>query len=202
MNIEALTGSDVTSAASVLGRAFRDNPAMVGMLRAPTDAERERLLVPCMDGFVASVLRYGTGELVKDAGRIVAVSLFYRPGAFPPPLFATVIEARGPLRAGFANAVRIARVDHEVRKRHPHYPHYYLWFLGVEPERQGQGIGSILLRSLAAKADAVGAPCYLETDKPTSVKLYERHGFVVGHTEPLPPIDVPLWFMKRPAATK
>jgi GNAT superfamily N-acetyltransferase len=175
---------------------------MVGMLRAPTDADRERLLVPCMDGFVASVLRYGTGELLKDGGRVVAVSLFFRPGAYPPPLFATVIQAKGPLRTGMANAIRIARVDHEMRKRHPHYPHYYLWILGVEPERQGQGLGSTLLRSLRAQADGDGLPCYLETDKPSSVKLYESHGFVVERSEPLPPIDVPMWFMKRPAATK
>ncbi len=175
---------------------------MVGMLRAPSDAERERLLVPCMDGFVASVLRYGTGELVKDGDHVLAVSLFFRPGAFPPPLFATVIQAKGPLRTGFANAIRIARVDHEMRRRHPHYRHYYLWFLGVEPERQGQGLGSMLLRSLAVQADRDDMPCYLETDKPTSVKLYERHGFVVERSEPLPPIDVPMWFMKRSPATK
>jgi ribosomal protein S18 acetylase RimI-like enzyme len=199
MHIEALTSADAAAAASVLTRAFRDNPAMVAMLRAPTDAARERLLGPCMDGFVASVLRYGTGELVKDEGRIVAVSLFFLPGTFPPPLFATVIQARGPIRAGVANAIRIARVDQAMRKRHPHYQHYYLWFLGVEPERQGRGLGSMLLRSLGARADGESAPCYLETDKLTSVKLYERHGFVVENTEPLPPLDVPFWFMKRPA---
>jgi len=199
MNIEPLTGGDLGAAASVLARAFRDNPAMVEMLRAKNDADRERVLLPCMDGFAASVIRYGTAEIVKDAGQVVAVSLFFPPGAFPPPAFATVMQAKGPIRAGVGNAIRIARVDYEMRKRHPHYPHYYLWFLGVERTRQGQGLGSMLLRSLNARADADRVACYLETDKPTSVKLYEHHGYAVEHTEPLPPIDVPLWFMKRPA---
>jgi ribosomal protein S18 acetylase RimI-like enzyme len=84
-----------------------------------------------------------------------------------------------------------------MRKRHPHYRHWYLWFLGVEPERQGQGLGSKLLRSLSAKAEADAVACYLETDTASNVKIYERHGYEVQSEEVLPPGNVRFWFMKR-----
>ena len=104
----------------------------------------------------------------------------------------------GPLRAGLSRSLRFLRVDIEMKRRHLRAPHWYLWILGVEPELQGQGLGSELLRSLRARSEADGAPCYLETDKPTSVKLYEKHGFQVTSEETLPKVPVHLWFMKTP----
>jgi ribosomal protein S18 acetylase RimI-like enzyme len=199
-SVEPLGEADLEASARVLASAFRDNPAMVAMIPRPTDEERERVLVPCMRGFAASVLRYGVAEVVKESGQVVAVSLAFRPGEFPPPFYATVMQAGGPIRAGLRAALRIARVDHEMRKRHPHYRHWYLWFLGVARERQGRGLGSLLLRSLSLKADADQVASYLETDKPTSVKLYERHGYRVDAEEPLPPLGFQLWFMRRAEA--
>src|SRR5258706_6806065 len=138
-----------------------------------------------MRGFVAAVIRYGVAEIGRDNGAVVAVSLSFRPGEFPPPFYATVMQSGGPIRAGLRAALRIARVDHEMRKRHPHYRHWYLWFLGVASDRQGRGLGSTLLRALSDRADADGVPCYLETDKASSVKLYERHGYRVESEGPL-----------------
>lgn len=196
--VEPLEPSEARAAAAVLARAFRDNPGMIAVLSGQTEESRLRLLEPCMLGFVRSMLRYGAAEVVKEEGAIVAVALSFRPGEFPPPFFATVIQARGPIGAGLGAALRFARIDHEMRKRHPHYRHWYLWFLGVEPACQGQGLGSVLLRSLSGKAEADGVPCYLETDKPSSVKIYERHGYRVEAEEVLPGVALRLWFMKRP----
>jgi ribosomal protein S18 acetylase RimI-like enzyme len=64
---------------------------------------------------------------------------------------------------------------------HPHEPHWYLPLLGVDPTRQGQGIGSALLQHAAALCDRAGQLAYLESSNPANVPLYERHGFeVVG----------------------
>jgi len=199
--VTPLDPSEVPAVAGVLARAFRDNPGMLALLPEQTPETRLRLLGPCMEGFAASVIRYGVVEVVRDggqSGKIVAASLSFAPGKFPPPFYATVIQAKGPLRAGLGAALRAARVDHEMRKRHPHDPHWYLWFLGVEPDRQGQGLGSVLLRSLSAKAEADRVPCYLETDKPSSVKIYERHGYRVEAEDVLPGVDLRLWYMRRP----
>jgi GNAT superfamily N-acetyltransferase len=201
IRVHPLERSHRDEAAGVLARAFRDNPGFVALLKGDSPEGRLRFLGPCMVGFVESILRYGAGEVVKDGDRIVAVSLSFAPDRFPPPFWATVVQARGPIRAGLARTLRFVRIDHEMRKRHPPYRHWYLWFLGVEPERQGQGLGSKLLRSLSAKAEANGVACYLETDTPTNLKIYGQHGYLVESEEVLLPrtVDLRMWFMRRPA---
>jgi ribosomal protein S18 acetylase RimI-like enzyme len=195
--LRRLDASDVEAAAGVLARAFRDNPGMLALLPDDSPDARVGLLERGMKGFVRAVSRFGVAEAVADEGRIRAVSLSLGPGGFPPPLRAELMMAPGIIRAGLRCALRFARLDGEMRKRHPHYPHWYLWMLGVEPSEQGKGLGSELLRVLSARAGADRVPCYLETDRQTSVRLYEKHGYVVQKEEVLP-FDLKLWFMKRP----
>jgi ribosomal protein S18 acetylase RimI-like enzyme len=197
LRLELLKHSDVSIAADVLAAAFRDNPGILAVLPGLDETTRLRLLTPCMVGFTKSVLRYGVVEIARDDAELVGVSLLFRPGEYPAPFFATVMQAPGPILAGLGTALRCIRADYEMRKRHPHYRHWYLWMLGVSPERQGQGVGSALLKALSARAEADRVPCYLETDKASSVKIYERHGYRVEAEEVLPKIDLRLWFMQR-----
>lgn len=76
-------------------------------------------------------------------------------------------------------------------------PHWYLLILGVEPERQGQGIGSALIAPNLARADAEGLPCYLETAKEPNVMFYRRHGFEVRDEENIPGGGPKVWMMVR-----
>ncbi|GAB3708120.1 ribosomal protein S18-alanine N-acetyltransferase [Amycolatopsis oliviviridis] len=51
--------------------------------------------------------------------------------------------------------------------------------IGVDPGHQREGIGTILLKALLARADELAAPVFLEvrTDNDAAITLYERHGF-------------------------
>ena len=53
--------------------------------------------------------------------------------------------------------------------------------IGVDPARQGRGIGRTLLRGLLAAADALHATVFLEvrTDNEAARTLYESEGFAV-----------------------
>ncbi|MDQ0466581.1 ribosomal protein S18 acetylase RimI-like enzyme [Caulobacter ginsengisoli] len=70
-----------------------------------------------------------------------------------------------------------AQIGAEMRTFHPHEPHWYLSMLGVDPARQGRGLGSALLKAGLARCDADGLPAYLESSNPKNVPLYERFGF-------------------------
>lgn len=65
----------------------------------------------------------------------------------------------------------------QMDKFHPKYPHWYLPMIGVEPGRQGSGVGSALLQHSLANCDADGLPAYLESSNPKNISLYERFGF-------------------------
>jgi ribosomal protein S18 acetylase RimI-like enzyme len=77
---------------------------------------------------------------------------------------------------------------------HPHEPHWYLPLIGVDPTRQGQGVGAALLRHALARIDAEGQPAYLESSNPRNIGLYRRHGFEpigtiqVGGSPPIVPM--------------
>ena len=196
MTIAALDASDLPAAARVLTRAFRDNPGMLAILRGDPPELRERLLEPCMVGFTRAALRWGVAEVARLDGEIRGVSLSFLPGEFPPPFWSMFVMARGPLLAGPRRALRFARVDHTQRQNHPRDRHAYLWFLAVDPAAQGRGLGSALLESLARKAAAERVQCYLETDKASLVRLYERHGYAVKGETWVRGLDLRLWLMR------
>lgn len=60
---------------------------------------------------------------------------------------------------------------------HPTETHWYLPLLGVDPTRQGQGLGSALLKHTLDRIDADHLPAYLESSNPRNVSLYIRYGF-------------------------
>ena len=55
----------------------------------------------------------------------------------------------------------------------------YFGLLSVDPPRQGQGVGGMLISDVLGRADTERLPVYLETLKARNVPFYEKHGFVV-----------------------
>ncbi len=85
------------------------------------------------------------------------------------------------------------------RRRHHHcpQPHFYLSALGVEPARQGQGIGTALMRPVLDRCDAQAIPAYLETAGARNMPLYERSGFKVVEELTLSRAAIRGWLMLR-----
>jgi GNAT superfamily N-acetyltransferase len=90
----------------------------------------------------------------------------------------------------------ITKMEH----RHLREPHYYIPYVGVAPQAQGKGLGSVLLHATFDRCDRDGLPAYLEATSRRNVALYERLGFEhVGEfnlgSSP------PLWPMRRRPGT-
>jgi ribosomal protein S18 acetylase RimI-like enzyme len=151
-----------------------------------------------MRGFVEATLIAGRAHLVRDDGRIGGAMLAYGPSRYPPRMAAMAWLAYGPISGGPRTAYRYALADAYLRRLHPRAAHWYLFVLGVDPELQGRGLGGCLLRTLSDQANRDGVPCYLETDKASSVRLYERHGFEVERDQTEPRLGVRFWTMTRP----
>lgn len=112
-------------------------------------------------------------------------------------------EAIGPAPPGAEDGILGGHADHHaafwgwVEEHEPREPLRYLSHIGVAPERQGEGLGSALMRDGLARADREGIPTWLETSKATNVGYYEGFGFRTVVDEDAPGEGPHIWFMRR-----
>ncbi len=136
-------------------------------------------------------LEHGAGFITEDDA---AAALWLPPGIEPDletmlGLLASAPPEKLPV---------VAEVGEQIRSFHPQEPHWYLAAVGVDPARQGEGLGSALIKAGLRLCDEQGLPAYLESSNPRNVPLYERHGFeVIGLVQPAD--YPPLYPMLRPA---
>lgn len=97
---------------------------------------------------------------------------------------------------GLSRVVTIMKRETLIKKNHPKEPFCYLWFIGVDPEDQGNGIGSKMLKSLIERFDQADRPIYLETSVETNLSWYKKVGFeVYGELS----FSYKLYLLRRPA---
>lgn len=194
------TAADIPHLAGVLARAFATDP-FAGFLARPGEhpAERQKRATAGWAG----LLRYNSDRLsdtYTTADR-AGVALWLPPGRQNPPLADRLRIIPSVVRwLGLRRLPTIGRVLDTMERRHRVHmpePHFYLLALGVDPARQGQGIGSALMQPVLDRCDRDHTPAYLETARERNLPLYERHGFRVVEELTLPGISVRGWLMRR-----
>lgn len=148
-------------------------PALAAAMAGPAFANGTAFVT---DEGTAAALWIGPG-VERDAAAMGAVA-----ERFMDP------ERRVAISAAFA----------QTAAYHPHAPHWYLPMIGVDPGRQGEGLGSRLLSHALERVDADRLPAFLESSNIRNVPLYERYGFeVMGVIDT--GLTPPLYPMLRPA---
>ena len=186
------TKADVPALASLLARAFFDDP--ISEFLFPSSSRRLR----AMNRF----FKIEVGSLYLPRGEIWTtetldgVAIWATPGKNRPvPLALFNLISMVPYVIG--HPMRNARVLSLLERKHPKEPHYYLATLGVDPQKQGTGIGGSLLGVTLSRCDETGTPAYLESSKERNVPLYARHGFEVVEVLDLPLGGPKVWLMWR-----
>ncbi|MCK9461192.1 MAG: GNAT family N-acetyltransferase [Proteobacteria bacterium] len=194
---------DAEQVARVLTDALWDLPSMrFAFEGVPEDAIRRRFRRG-LSSVTLGALSFGRVLAARADGEIQGAAIAYPPGAWPLPFFRWVRSGLGFLTIGPKPFVRLARYDGILSRLHPAQPHWYLYFLGVPPERQGRGLGRALFSRLAEIAAADRVPMCLETDKESNVGFYAANGCVVTATHDLQGIGgIRLWQMRsEPSST-
>jgi ribosomal protein S18 acetylase RimI-like enzyme len=194
--IKQLKPAALERASITLERAFASDPMFAWIF--PDSGQRSRSLrvlnrVPLRYG-----LRYGHVTESNDAravaiwippGRSITVSGMIRCGVLAVPF-----------GIGFRPFARLMGANDVMGKIHykcvPE-PHWYLLIIGVDPDLQGHGLGSALVKEGLTRADEAQCPCYLETSEERNVAFYERLGFAVVGTAALGKGGPPGWAMRR-----
>ncbi|MCD6287366.1 MAG: GNAT family N-acetyltransferase [Anaerolineae bacterium] len=186
-------------AAEMLAWAFQSDPLFVGLI--PQPLARHRALVKIFGGMVGYARHYGE---VLTTPEVRGVACWLPPGRteVTPWRIAhaglRLVWAALTVSQGRRKLLWTATQHTEaVHKRLMTVPHWYLWLLGVAPDRQGHGYGSALLRPILARADQEGTSCYLETQTERNVAFYRRRGFQVAEMGLMPGVDLPVWHMVR-----
>jgi len=96
---------------------------------------------------------------------------------------------------GISNVAKVARREERIHEHLPKTPFAHLWFVGVAPEAQGQGVGTKFLQEILNHYDQEQLPVYLETSTERNLPLYQRLGFEIYNTIDL---SFPLYQMRRP----
>jgi GNAT superfamily N-acetyltransferase len=84
-----------------------------------------------------------------------------------------------------------------IREAASSIPHWHLPFMGVDPARQGLGLGTLLLRAGLSRADQDGVECRLFTEQLRNGPFYQRYGFEIAVEEDVPDGGPHAWFMRR-----
>lgn len=190
-DVRVISRDDVPPVADLLARAFHDDPVVAWGIPDPA-----RRAVCSARAFAAILELYvPKGHVYADARRLSA-TLWAPPddGQVGPaaiarllPQLARVYGARLPLV--LAGLVR-------VQRHRPEQPHWYLAYLGTDPDHQGRGLAAAVLAPVLERCDRDQQPAYLEASKPELVPYYQRHGFEVVRQLRLP-AGPRLWCMWR-----
>lgn len=196
LTVRPAAAGDVKPLATVMARAFYDDPPFMWMLPdAGTRLTRNRRFFA---GLVrGEALAHGRVDVARLGGAVVGAAIWLPPGHWAP----TAAEQLRTL-PGFALAFgrRIgaaSELAQAMLRAHPHEPHWYLYAIGVDPARQGTGVASVLLRSRLDQCDRDRQSAYLEATKATSVPLYQHFGFEPTGSPELPTGAPPLTAMWR-----
>lgn len=153
---------------------------------------------PGCDGRLKSLIGYAIdicqtyGKIwVSEDGNACALVLF--PDRRKFSLRSVLWDLKLVIRVvGLANIFRVMRRESLIARQHFLTKSYYLWFIGVRPECQGQGIGSAFLSGLLADAEFLRRTVFLETSVERNVAWYRKFGLQVYHEQDM---GYPLFFM-------
>ncbi len=192
--------SDIPALARMLGRAFVNDPGFV-CFAGSADGRAERI-APLW----AALLRFGSNQLsdtyVDDELRGAALWTppAYDQGSVRDGLRMLPSTARMTGWRGLLRFLSAHEALHRLLAARVPEPSYYLSVLGVEPEHQGRGIGSALMRPVLERCDRDRLPATLQTFTERNLPLYRRNAFEVVAETTIRGTSVRAWLMRRDPA--
>lgn len=201
MDIEVgrIVRAEARAATAVAARAFFDDPLMNWL--QPDPLRQQRALPGFFAAPVHDCLAHGEVWVARTGGAVRAVGAWLPPGvALPTRGVRALRQAQHALPAmvGMGRRVRAAiALMNTLVRQHPHGDHWYLALLATDPAHQGRGHAGALLAMVHPRADSMGRPAYLETQKEANLAYYRRFGYDVVDELRVGPCP-PVWTMERP----
>ncbi len=191
--VRPATVEDHEAAAEALALAFADDPAWAHIM--PDHATRAEQLLTYFTAEIANLVpEYRQLWVTEDGG---GAAVWGPPGRWRVPMLRTLRPARR-MATAFGRRLPLAIwTQLRLERLHPPKPqHWYLHYLGVEPRRQGRGVGGALLAPVLKLCEEQRIGAYLESSTERNRALYERNGFSLTGTFNMPaggPVIREMW---------
>jgi GNAT superfamily N-acetyltransferase len=141
----------------------------------PDSSKYLRIMPQFVKAFGGRAFEHGTAYITEG---VRAAALWLPPGVEPDEAAMGAIMAQ-TLRPEIADDMKFMLKG--MTEHHPHEPHWYLPLIAADPNRIGQGLGTLLMKHALRRCDVEGIPAYLESSNPRNISFYERRGFrVIG----------------------
>lgn len=95
---------------------------------------------------------------------------------------------------GISSIKKTLEREAKIKKKQPKEKMAYLWFIGVDPQEQQKGSGSLLLQQVLVETGKKNLPVYLETSTLKNLPWYGQFDFQVYDKLEL---SYTLYFLKR-----
>ena len=189
---------DIKTCADVAAKAFLDDPSSEYLLK--NDLNLSKLYKYYLNAFKAL---YNDAYILAPNEEIEGFIILMPPGKTSVSA-RRFVEAGGlilPFSVGFgilSRSIEYENNNFRIRQCVCSDVTWYIFQFGVSPEKQGQGLGSVLMKPFLNWLDERHLPCYLETHKEKNVDLYTHYGFILKATDTLPDNKQTQYAMLRP----
>lgn len=190
--------SDIETSAKLLARAFQDDQMSCYFFPDPT--ERKKRLPEFFNYRVRYAVLYG--EVYATSSSMEGLAVWTHSDNLASTLWKTMRSGGLKLYRVMGRELigRMLRIDSFVNEYHSELisgSYWYLGPLGVDPNLQGKGHASRLIRPMLERLDVEGTRCFLETQNESIISLYEHYGFEVAGSCTVPDANILHWGMIR-----
>lgn len=175
---------------NLLAKAFHDNQSVNYIVKQ--DKDRSARINALMAYSFDVCFQFGEVYLSDDKNACV---LLLRSGTKGKSLYALWLDIKLIFKAIGLSRIGVAlKRESLIKKFQIQVDHFYLWFIGVAPAHQHQGVGSKLLKEVLIRSDREGLPVCLETSVLKNLPWYQTFGFEIYNELDF---NFRLYFLKR-----
>lgn len=182
--------SDRNEVVDILANSFYNNKSVNYII--PQDKDRKQRIRRLMEYSFDVCYLFGKVFLSDDKKGCALVVL-------PDKKITTFRSIRLDIKliftcTGLANAKKAMDREAKIKKLQLREPMYYLWFIGVQPEYQCSGTGTVLLNEIIKESESDKRTICLETSTLKNLPWYQKFGFTIYNELNL---GYKLFFLKR-----
>lgn len=174
----------------ILSRSFDDNKSVNYIVRQ--DENREKRIKALMAYSYEICSMFGQVLITEDES---ACALLLYPDKKRTSFKSVLLDIQLVFQClGIKNIKKAANREALIKNLQPKELMTYLWFIGVDTDKQNKGLGSNLLKSIISESDQQGRILCLETSTLKNIPWYKKFGFEIYNEVDL---TYHLFFLKR-----